>query len=203
MPVPRQIASKANCKSSIKSRTSSTPTESLTSDVERVCAMPLHAQRQCLQAAQRQKTIERPRDCADRVLQECNLIAQFLVFTDNDNTANHIGMSAQIFRGRVNHEIETKFDRPLNPRAGKRVVRNRNDVLFARNFRNRFQVDNLEQRITWRLNPDHPRVRFDFALKYVRVRKIDKGKIEISRPAAHALKKAKCTAIEIVAHDNM
>src|SRR5438132_5116299 len=54
---------------------------------QRVRAMPLHPQRQCLQSAERQKTVEGPRDCPDRILQKRDLISQFLIFTDNNDAA--------------------------------------------------------------------------------------------------------------------
>ena len=62
------------------------------------------------------------------------------------------------------------FDRTLNPRARKRVVGYGDDVVLARNFRDRFQIDQLQERITRRLDPDHARVRFDLPLKPAGVR---------------------------------
>ena len=53
-------------------------------DFERVRAMSFHAQRQRFQTAQHKKTVERTGDCADRILQKRNLIAEFLVFADDD-----------------------------------------------------------------------------------------------------------------------
>src|SRR3954470_4833982 len=43
-------------------------------NLERVFAMPLHSQGERLQSAERQETIERPRDRADGVLQKRDLI---------------------------------------------------------------------------------------------------------------------------------
>ena len=49
-------------------------------DLERVLAMPLHPQGERLQSAQREETVERPGDRADRVLQKRDLVAELLVF---------------------------------------------------------------------------------------------------------------------------
>ena len=45
-------------------------------DLQRVAAMPLHAQRERLQAAQREEAVERPGDGADGVLQEAQPLGQ-------------------------------------------------------------------------------------------------------------------------------
>ena len=51
---------------------------------------------QCLLAVDevlRDEDEDRSCDCADGVLQKCDLISQFLVFPNNDNAAHQIGMS--------------------------------------------------------------------------------------------------------------
>src|SRR3954453_16636948 len=48
-------------------------------DVHRIAAMPLHAQRERLDAAQGEECIERARHAADRVLQERELLLKLLV----------------------------------------------------------------------------------------------------------------------------
>ena len=77
--------------------------------------MPFHPQRQCFQSAQGEKTVERARNRADRVLQKRDLIAELLVFTDDNDAADHVGVAVQIFGGGMNHHVEAEFDRPLNP----------------------------------------------------------------------------------------
>ena len=96
-------------------------------------------------------------------------------------------MSVQIFGGGVDHQIEAGLDRPLNPRSRKRVIANRNDIVLACDFRDRFQIDQLEQRIARSLDPHHPRVRLDRALEIFRMGQIDIGKIEISRATSDFL----------------
>jgi hypothetical protein len=103
--------------------------------------MPLHPQRERLQAAHCEKAVERPRDRANRILQKRNLIAELLVLPHDDDAADHVGVAVQIFCRGMNHHIESKFDRPLNPWAGKSIIGNRDGIVRARDLGNRFQVD--------------------------------------------------------------
>ena len=112
-------------------------------DFQRVRAMPFHPQRQCFQSAERQETVEGSRDCADRILQERDLIGQLLIFTDNNDAADHVGMPVQIFRGGMDHHVEAGFDRSLNPGRSKGVIGNADDLFFARNLRDGLDVDDL------------------------------------------------------------
>src|SRR5215471_20639950 len=83
--------------------------------LERIRAMPLHSERERFQTSQHEKTVEGALNCPNRILQEPHSVAELLVFTYNCHAADHVGMAVQIFRRRMNHEIETKFDRPLYP----------------------------------------------------------------------------------------
>ena len=105
--------------------------------------MPFHPQRQCFQSAQRQETVERSRNCADRILQKRDLVGQLLIFTDNNNAADHVGVPVQVFGGGMDHHVKAGFDRPLNPWRSKGVIRNADDLFFARNFRDGLDVDDL------------------------------------------------------------
>src|SRR5215472_6063237 len=105
--------------------------------------MSFHAKRQGLQASQNKKTIEGTGDRADRILQECNLIGEFLVFSNNDNAADQIGMPVQILRGGMHHDIKPRFNRSLNPWSSERVIANRNQFSFARDLRDRLKIDQL------------------------------------------------------------
>ena len=57
--------------------------------------------------------------------------------------------------------IEAGLDRPLNPWRRKCVIANLKDLVLARDFRDRFEVDQLEQRIARRFDPHHARVGLD------------------------------------------
>src|SRR4051794_32409439 len=83
-------------------------------DLEGVLAMTFHPKRERFQTAQRQETVERSSNRADRVLQKRNLVAQLLVFTDDNDPADHVGMAVQIFRRGMNDHVEAELDRALH-----------------------------------------------------------------------------------------
>src|SRR6266702_940585 len=96
-------------------------------------------------------------------------------------------MYVQIYGSGMDDQIEASLDRPLNPRSRKRIIANRNDLVLACDFGDRFQIDQLEQRIARSLDPHHPGVRLDRASEIFRIGQIDVGKIEISRAASNFL----------------
>ena len=112
-------------------------------------------------------------------------------------------MPVQIFGRGMDDDIEAGFDRALNPRRGKRVVANRNNFVSTRDFCDRLQIDQLEQRIARGLDPNHARVWLESALEILRVGKIDIGKIETGRTSSNFVEKTKCTAVKIVARDDV
>src|SRR5205807_4883265 len=112
-------------------------------------------------------------------------------------------MSVQIFRGGMNHEVETELDRTLDPRTGESVVGDGNDFVLPRSFRDRFQIDEFQQRVAWRLDPDHARVLFDCAFEPGRVGKIDISEIETGGAPANFFEKPKCPAVKVIANDDM
>src|SRR5207302_10415491 len=93
--------------------------------------MSLHPQRERFQTAEHQKTVERSGNRADGVLQKPHPIAKFFVVSNDGNTADHVGVTVQIFGRRMYDDIETKFDRPLNPWRRSGVVGNRTTLAFA------------------------------------------------------------------------
>ena len=165
--------------------------------------MPLHAQGERLQSAQREKAVERSRNCADRVLQKLHLIGELLVLSDNRDAADHVGVAVQVFRRGMNDHVEAEFDRPLRPRTRERVVGNADRVVRARDLRDRLEVDQLQQRIARRFHPDHPRVRLHLALDFRRIAHVDEGEIEIRGATAHPLEEAERAAVKIIAHEHV
>ena len=103
----------------------------------------------------------------------------------------------------MNYNVETEFDRALDPGTGKRVIGNRDDIFLARNFRDRFEIDQFEEWIARRLDPDHACVWFDLTFEPAGIGQIDIGEIEIGRATPDLFEKTKCAAVKIVANDNM
>ena len=100
-------------------------------------------------------------------------------------------------------DVETRLDWALDPWGGKCVVGQGNDFSLARDFRDRFQINEFQQRITRRFDPDHARVWFNCALEIFRVSQIDIGKIKIRRAAPHSIKQPKRAAVKVIARDDM
>ena len=103
----------------------------------------------------------------------------------------------------MHNDIEPRVNRSLDPRSSERIVANRNQFPFARDLRNRVKIDQLEQRITRGLDPNHARVWFDCALQIFRVGQIDVGKIKIRRASPNAVEQSKGAAVKIVTGDDM
>src|SRR3954468_3239314 len=89
-------------------------------NLQRIRAMPLQPKRQSFQAAQNKKTIEGTGNRAHRILQKRNLISEFLVFPNNDNTPHQIGMPVQIFCRGMHNNIEPRFNGSLDPWSSER-----------------------------------------------------------------------------------
>src|SRR5215475_11642570 len=98
----------------------------------------------------------------------------------------------------MHYDVESIFNGALNPRRRKRVVANRDDFMLARDFRDRFEIDQFQQGIAWSFDPDHARIWFDCALEILWIRQIGVSKIKIRRTPAHAVEQPECAAIKIV-----
>ena len=129
-------------------------------DGERVGAVPLHAQSQRLDAAQRQEGIERPGHSAHGVLQIGEPFAQLIgAMPDHRRAADRVRMTVQILRRRVHDEIEPVLQRVLQVRRRERVVTDGHDAAALRHGCDGAEVDDRQQWIGRRFHPDHPRVR--------------------------------------------
>src|SRR5437588_6381508 len=69
-------------------------------DLHCIVAMPLHSERERLDAAQGEKGIERARHAAQRVLQEAQFFFQSAVSLDDGGAADHVRMAVQVLRRR-------------------------------------------------------------------------------------------------------
>ncbi len=127
--------------------------------------MTFHPQGERLQAPQNEKTVEGSGDGADRILQKPHSIGKFLGISDHCDSTDQVRMAVQIFGRRMDDDIETEFDRPLDPRRGEGVVGDRNNFVLARDLRDRFEINDFEQRIARRFDPHHSRVFFDRRLE--------------------------------------
>ena len=103
----------------------------------------------------------------------------------------------------MHDDVESVFNRALNPWRCKCVIANGDDFVLARNFRDRVEVDQLQQRIAGCFDPNHARVWFDCALEIRSIGQIDVAKIKIRRATAHFVEQPECAAVKIVTHNDM
>ena len=106
----------------------------------RVFGMTLHAQREGLEPAQGQITVEGPRHRADGVLQVAELFGQFWVVANNEHAAHHVRVAIEVFGGRMHHQIKAQLQRPLMPGGSEGVVCRSEDAPRLGQFRYRGQV---------------------------------------------------------------
>src|SRR5207245_9844563 len=144
------------------------------------------------------KTIECERGRTERILPKPHSNGTLLGISDHCASTEQVRMAVQIFCRRMDGDIETEFDRPLDPRRGEGVVGYRNNVVLARDLRDRFEINDFEQRIARRFDPNHSRVLFDRVFEARRVGKIDISKIEVRGTTPNFFEKAKRPAVEIV-----
>ena len=121
------------------------------------------------EAAKRQEGVERSLNGADRILQKRQPFAELGILAHDRDAPHHVGMAIEIFGGRMDHEIKAVLERTLDPRARKCVVRDGPDAVRARDGPHAREVDELEQRIGRRLDPDEARVGADGALQRGRI----------------------------------
>src|SRR5581483_3580965 len=123
------------------------------SDFRRVLAMRPHSPWQCAHAAQDEPTIERRGDGAAGVLNVANAFEKVVVDLADENSAEHIAMAAEIFRGRMQDDIDAEVERALDDRRPG-IVANANRISGVSHFRDRSKIDNLQERIRRRFRPD-------------------------------------------------
>src|SRR5438132_10773335 len=87
----------------------------------RVVAMPLHTDRERLDPAEGEPTVERTGDCAERVLGESQLLVQVLAVRD-DRSPEEVGMATDVLRRAVDDQIHAQPERVLQRWRPERVV---------------------------------------------------------------------------------
>ena len=179
------------------------PTLEPLGNLQGVRAMPLHAQGQRLQPAQREETVERTGHRPHRVLQEAQPLGQFRVAADHGHPADHVGMAVEIFCHRMDHQIEAHAKRTLAIGRGERVVDGRPNAVPPSHGRDGRQVGQFQQRIRRAFDPDHPRVGSDGRLERLKIGRIEIAEIQIGGAPPHPLEQTIRPAVEVVAHQHV
>src|SRR5947208_11829796 len=90
-------------------------------DYPPVSIMSLHAYRQCLSPAKHKKRVERREYRPDAVLDEPDPLS-ILFIVQSHEAANAIGVSVQVFRGRMDNNVYAVICRLLKVRGHESVV---------------------------------------------------------------------------------
>src|SRR5581483_1984374 len=86
------------------------------------------------------------------------------------NHAAHGGaMAADIFRGRVHHDVRAPLDRPAQVGRGHGVVDDKGNLGLVRDLRERLDVDNVDERVAERLGVEQLGVLADGAAEVFRL----------------------------------
>jgi hypothetical protein len=99
--------------------------------------------------------------------------------------------------------LDAELQRPLDPWTGKRVVGDRDEIALASDPGDRGKIDQLEQRIARRFDPDHLRLGPNGRTQPRRLGHVDETHAQIGRALAHVFEQTVRPAIEIVARDDM
>ena len=168
-----------------------------------IAAVLLHAQRQRLHAAKREETGKRIHYRADRVLHVFQLLRDVGAIPDDDGTADHVGVAVYVLGHRMQHDVDAELERALHVRRRKGVVHYRKDAARLADFRDLFQIGDLEQRIRRRFHPDHFRIGLDRFFQRTDDIRIGVTRLQAHGSVAHAFKQPPGTAVKIIRRDDV
>jgi hypothetical protein len=172
-------------------------------DFKRIGAVRADAQRQGLQAAQGQETVERPLYRAGGIEQEPQALRQLGVIADHRDPADQVGMAAEILGGRMHDDIGAEFEGPGQQRRREGVVDNQQGLARARDLGGGGDIHDLQHGIGRSLQPDHPGLRPQRPLQGARLLQLGEGEIQPGRALAHAAEQAEGAAVQVVTGNDM
>lgn len=167
-------------------------------DCRRVFRVTFHPQGERLDPAQDEERVHRSQYGADRVLQEVESLGQFLVL-DDDRAADHVRVTAEVFRHRVDDDVRAQFERTLEVGRGEGVVHRQQRTVRVRvdDLRHGADVGDAHQRVGRRLEPDQPRGRGQRVGDRFRVGRVGKRKVE-REAAQHFVEETEGPAVHVV-----
>ena len=163
--------------------------------------MCLHPRSERFDSPQHQPGIEWRTGDAQRVDKIRHPLGMRLVPRD-DAAADNVGMAVQIFRRRVDDDVDAELERPLQVGGEERVVGKRNQAGVAGDLAHGRQVDEIEQRIARRLDPDPFGGRRDCFANVLGIAHVDERELK-SPFRVDVGKEPICSAINIVAGNDV
>src|SRR5262245_1947969 len=122
----------------------------------RVLAVLAHPHRQGLEPAQHEPAVERPRNGAERLLQEEQPLRHGRVVR-GEEAADQVGVAAEVLRRRVQDDVGAERERLLQVRRGERIVGDDHRADGVRRLGGGADVDDVQHRVRRRLEPDNAR----------------------------------------------
>ena len=161
----------------------------------------LHPDRQRLGPAQHQERVERAQDRALRVLHEPQPL-DVLVTHGDDDAADAVAVAVEVFRRAVRDQVGAELDRPLDVRAGERVVDDQLGVMAMGEVGRGAEIRQPHHRIGRRLDEQHLGRRRHRPLDLVEVRGVDVGERELVAPQ-HLVEQPEGAAVGVVGDDHV
>ncbi len=125
-------------------------------DSDRVLAVLLHADGERLQPAQDEPAVERAGDGAERLLEEREALRDRVVVR-REEAADDVGVAAEVLRRRVQDDVGSERERLLEVRSREGVVDDDERADGVGSLGRRADVDEVQERVRRRLEPDEPR----------------------------------------------
>ena len=145
-----------------------------------VVAVPIHSDRERLDAPQREPVVERPGHRPDRVLRERQLLGELVVAGD-ERAADDVGVTAEVLGRGVQDDVRAQRERLLQVGRGEGVVDDEPGPGLPRDVRDRRDVRDAQQRVGRRLAPDDPGGRPQRGPQRVDVREVDRRVLDAPR----------------------
>ncbi|MNI46815.1 hypothetical protein D3C73_1012990 [compost metagenome] len=136
-------------------------------------------------------------------MQEAQALGQFGVLPDHGDAADHVGVTVEVFGGRVQHDVEAKLQRALDPRAGEGVVGHADDAAGAAGAGDGGEVGEAQQRIARGLDHDHACVVLQGRFERRQVGQVDEAEAVPGAALAHLVEQAEGAAVQVVARNDV
>src|SRR3954447_17120361 len=114
-----------------------------------------HPERQGLDAPERQPAVHGTRNGTSRILDERKPLGH-IVPRGEQQSPHHVAVTVEVFRGRVQHDIGSVLQRPLEVRRGEGVVHYIQVAMRLSQVSHRGQIGEVHHWVGWRLAVDHP-----------------------------------------------
>ena len=166
-----------------------------------VFAVARHAQVQGFEAAQGQEAVLRARRAAAGVLVEAQALQQ-LIAVEDQRAHHHVGVAGHVLGERVHHNVGPQRQRLLQVGGRERVIHGQQRAGRFGDGRHARDVNDVEQRVGGRFDPDELGIGRDFGLHRRQVAHRHEVALDAQR-RVHLGHDAVGAAVEVVGRDDL